>query len=177
MTFPAFVFLHESGHYLAGRALGFDVRMHFARTTFNASHGQMKYDVLVAAAGPVATAVLGVAGYLWLRSLRRHRLAEAPTLVDWLVTCLAMNLSRWLRALANPPSHPQPDDEAGVSRALGLPQWLLPYVLGVLSVIALVAIIRLHPPGSRLVPFCCLMLGGCLGVFLWFRLVGPFLLP
>jgi hypothetical protein len=52
-----------------------------------------------------------------------------------------------------------PDDEAYLSRAMGLPGWLLPYFLGVVAVIAVVATIRLHPPGDRLLPFFTLR--GC----------------
>jgi hypothetical protein len=101
----------------------------------------------------------------------------AATPGDWLATSLALNAGRWLRGFIGPPAHPQPGDEAFLSQAMGLPQWFLPYSLGLFALIALIAIIRLHPRGNRLVPFSSMLLGGVIGCFVWTRVVGPLLLP
>jgi hypothetical protein len=73
--------------------------------------------------------------------------------------------------------HPLPDDEAWISRAIGLPGWLLPYSLGAIAIAVLIATVRLHPPKSRFMPFLGLGVGGVLGSLLWMELVGPALLP
>jgi hypothetical protein len=172
---PAFIFLHELGHYLAGACLGFGGKLHYASVSGIMLTWQA--DALLVSAGPLVQAALAVAGFLWLRRLRGHCREAAPTLGDWLATSLALNAGRWLRAFTGPPSHPQPRDETLVSQAIGLPAWFLPYLLGLLAVIALIATMRLHPPGGRSLPFLSLGLGGAIGIHLWMRLVGPFLLP
>jgi len=96
---------------------------------------------------------------------------------DWVATSFVLNVGRWLRSFAGPPSRSMPEDEAFISRAMGLPAWLLPYFLGAVAIIAVVATIRLHPPGDRLIPFLALGIGGVAGAFLWMKVVGPFLLP
>jgi len=121
--------------------------------------------------------LLAASGFLWLRASRIRRLQSIPTFTDWVATTLIMNAGRWLRCLAGSPSHPLPDDEAWISRAIGLPGWLLPYSLGAIAIAVLIATVRLHPPKSRFMPFLCLGVGGALGSLLWMELVGPALLP
>lgn len=179
---PAFMFLHELGHYVAGVCLGAtSVKLHYAQVTGSMwSMSKEKFarqDALWASAGPLVQAALAVGGFLWLRRLRKHRREAAPTLGEWLATMLALNAGRWLRGFTGPPSHPQPKDEAQISQAIGLPAWCLPYLLGLLAVIAALAIVRLHPPGDRVLPFLSVGLGGVIGTLCWMRLMGPFLLP
>jgi hypothetical protein len=172
---PAFVFLHELAHYIAGACLGFGGKLHYGQVTGIRLTWQS--DALVTAAGPLLQAGLAVAGFVWLCNLRRERREAAPTLDDWLATTLALNAGRWLRGLTGPPSNPQPPDEALLSRAIGLPSWFLPYLLALAAVIALIACVRLLPPGGRLLPFLSMGLGGAIGIHLWMNIVGPFLLP
>ena len=172
---PAFVFLHELAHYVAGACLGFGGKLHYAQVTGIRLTWQA--DALVTAAGPLLQAGLAVAGFVWLRNLRTGRREAAPTLGDWLATTLALNAGRWLRGLTGPPSHPQPPDEALLSRAIGLPAWFLPYLLAVMAILALLGILRLLPPGGRLLPFLAMGLGGAIGIQLWMSVLGPFLLP
>lgn len=178
VIFPSFIFVHECGHYLAGYCLGFHVEMHYAGVLSSdpqGKHAALKGTV-VCAAGPLVNAILAATGFVWLRHLRKHRVDSAVTTVDWFATALAINAGRWLRA-ASLPSNPQPPDEAFLSRAMSLADWCLPYFLGVTAIVVIIAVIRLHPPGERLVPFASLFLGGVVGVFLWMHFVGPFLLP
>lgn len=134
-------------------------------------------DVLQTSAGPLVNATLAVVGFLWLHGLRAHRREAAPSLTDWLATSLALNAGRWLRGFTGPPGHPQPQDEAHLSQAIGLAAWFLPYLLALSAVLAVIATVRLHPPQSRLLPFFSAGLGGVLGILLWIGLAGPLLLP
>jgi hypothetical protein len=176
---PAFIVLHEWGHFMAGRTLGWNPKLHYAETRFDVPKEKFTQRgmVISTSAGPLLQAVLGTAGFLCLRRSRLHRLEATATPGDWVATTLALNFGRWLRSFAATPSHPMPDDEAYISRAMDLPAWLLPYFLGVVAVVAIVATIRLHPPGARLMPFLSLGAGGGLGALLWMKVAGPFLLP
>jgi len=130
-TFPAFIVLHECGHYLAGARLGLNAKLRYAETTFTGPREKLteQTNVLITCAGPLVGAVLMVAGFVWLRRARQQRLAAAPTPGDWLATSLALNAGRWLRGFAGPPSHPQPADRIreleGANRLL---DQLLPHV-------------------------------------------------
>jgi hypothetical protein len=176
---PALMILHELRHYAAGSCLGFKATLHYGATTWSAAEEKSmpQTAVLAVSAGPLGDAVLAGVGLLWLYRLRGHRREAAPTLVDWLATILAVQAGRWLRGFTGPPSSPQPPDEAFISQALGMPAWLLPYLFALLCLIPLGAMVRLHPPGARLLPFTCLIVGACAGGLVWLTFLGRFLLP
>ena len=177
---PAFILLHECGHYVAGSCLGLSPTLHAGEVQPNPAKEKITQhaEILFTSGGPLMGAVLAVVGFLWLRRLRVHRREAASNSCDWLATSLVLlNVGRGFQALAGTPSHPRPSDEAFLSRALGLPAYLFPYSFGLLAVIALVGTVRLHPPGGRLLPFLSMLLGSVIGALLWLELVGPFLLP
>jgi hypothetical protein len=177
---PTFLVLHEWGHFIAGRSLGWSAKLHYAETQVELPNEKFsrRSEVLFSSAGPLLQAILAAAGFLCLRRSRLHRLKAVATTGDWVATSFVLaNVGRWFRCLAAPPSRPMPDDEAYISRAMGQPGWLLPYLLGAVAIIAVVATIRLHPPGDRLMPFLAWSVGGVVGALLWMKVVGPFLLP
>jgi hypothetical protein len=177
---PAFIWLHECGHYVAGSCLGLSAKLHFGETVFTSPKGYITQheNVLATSGGPLLGVILATLGFFWLRRLRMNRNEAPATATDWLATSLLVfNAGRWFRAFAGTPLHPLPTDEAFLAAAIGVPPWLLTYSLGLLAVVALVATVRLYPPRGRLFPFLSLGLGGVLGAFLWMNLVGPFLLP
>ena len=61
-------------------------------------------------------------------------------------------------------------------KATGLPIWLGLTLLAMVAACLVVETFRLHPPGSRLVPFMYGFLGGVLGMELWLHGLGPRLL-
>jgi hypothetical protein len=176
---PAFIVLHECGHVLAGKCVGWHSTLHFLDSRFDIPIGKSsrRNDILVTAAGPLVSAVLGTGGFLWLLSLRAQRRDAVLTPADLLAATLVMNVGRWMRIFASSPNHPKPDDEAWISRVMGLPGWLLPWLLATIAVVMIIAIIRLFPPRNRLMPFLALCLGGSAGSYLWMTVVGPWLLP
>ena len=176
---PVFIVLHECGHFLAGKSLRWHTRLHYAKTTFYGTKDQLtqRGNFWVTSAGPLMSTLLAASGFLWLRSSRIHRLQAIPTFADWVATTLVTNTGRWVRCLAYSSNHPQPDDETWISRAMGLPGWLLPYFLGAITIALFIATVRLHPPGSRLKPLLCLAAGGAIGSLIWIQILGPFLLP
>jgi hypothetical protein len=176
---PAVIVFHEVRHYAVGSCLGLKCTMNYCATSYLPSDlpSQRPAMLLMAWAGPLGDAALAGAGLLWLYRLRRHRRQAVPTWVDWLATLLALQAFRWLRGYLGSPWSPQPGDEAYMSRTLGLPGWLLPYLLALLCWIPLSVMVRLHPPGARLLPFTCLVVGGIAGALVWLKLLGPVLLP
>lgn len=175
---PAIIVAHEAGHYLAAHLLGLEPKLHYASVMF---HGPAeviaRFRVLATAAGPAVELMLAATGLIWLLRGRAGRRHSEPTLSDWLATSLALAAGRWLRCLTGTPSHPQPEDEAFLSQAAGLPAWVIPYGLAPLGLAVVVAVIRLHPSGLRLGPFASWFIGGLAGLSLWLHVLGPVLLP
>jgi hypothetical protein len=171
------IVLHELRHYAAAPWLGCTPTMHCRITTWDITKMSKPQAVLAVGAGPVGDFLLAGVGVLWLYQLRRHRREAAPTVADWFATILTLQAFRWLRGFFGSPSDPQPGDEAFISRALGMPGWLLPYLLALLCLLPLYAMVRLHPPGVRLLPFACLLAGVFISGQLWMTLLGALLLP
>lgn len=173
---PSFIVLHELAHLGAGTWLGFEGQLHYAKVTgtIPAEKNTPQANLFHTAAGPLAQALLTIVGFLGLYRLRKNRRFAHATPLDWLATTLILNAGRWVSGLAGPP---RCIDERQISAILGMPAWLLPVVLGPLAIIPLVMAIRWHAPGSRLIPFACLILGASASAFVWFRFLGPFLLP
>lgn len=177
LTFQAFIILHELGHYLPLAFLGLNPEFHYTKIVLQqGTKITYQADILFASGGPLMNAFLGILGLLWLGRLRSGRIDSSPTILDWIATCLAINLGRSLRGFSGMSSN-QLSDEAYVSRAFGLPPWMLPCVLGAVAVGALFITIRLHPPGRRLLPFASLIVGGTIGVTLWTKVIGPLAFP
>ncbi len=129
---------------------------------------------VVVSAGPAANALFLLAGLTLLWHLRRDRLQEPTTLLDWVATIPILAAGRWLLTVTERigPSL----DEGKLSVMMGLPRWVLPYTLAAIALVLVVFTVRLHPARSRLVPFCVAVLGCCLGLILWDN-VGPRVLP
>lgn len=169
------ILLHELGHWFALVALGCPAGVHFAYTTPRTAIQHLPW--FVTAGGPAITAVMMFGGFFLLLRLRRARLRDAATRVDWLATFLALCALRWLRFGTSSMVLTQPSDEATLSMACGFPAWLLPFLLALVALTVLIGTIRLHRPGGRLVLFASAALGIYVGVATWLKVIGPRLLP
>lgn len=176
---PTIILLHECGHYAAATAFGFNPKLHSSEISLQTTKREINHGefMVITAAGPAVEAVLALGGIYWLWQLRHKRKLAPVTSIDWLPTFFAICAGRWLRCFTGTPASPQPGDEAKLSGNFGLPHWFLPYFLAPFALLILVTAIRLHPPGSRLIPFASVILGGCLGGFLWLHWLGPRILP
>jgi hypothetical protein len=175
---PTFILLHECGHYAATRWLGFDAHIHFAEVVSLSQHSFSKTDdLIITIAGPLVNLILAMAGFFWLRRLKKQRLGVELTFQDWLAVILTMNALRWLRGLGIPLGFSHLTDEMIFSQGVGLPRWLLPVFLGIISLPMLIAIVWFLPRGNRLFSILSLLSGGILGVFVWMKFVGPQLFP
>ncbi len=174
---PVFIFLHEAAHFGAARVLGFQATLHSGVTTVHYSHlPPPPADLVVTAAGPLLQVLIGGAGLVWLYRLRRTRRTEPATWRDWVATWCALNAGRWIGSPFRTAAVPTPD-EVLLLRASGLPVALGLTLLAVLAASAVVATVRLHSPGSRLLPFSYGFVGGSAGMELWLHGLGPRLLP
>lgn len=173
---PVFVFIHEAAHFGTARALGFEATLHSGVTVVHYQHlPPPPADLLVTAAGPVLQMLIGGAGLWWLHRLRRSRRVELASWLDWVATWCALNAGRWLGSPFRSAAIPTPD-EVLLVKASGFP---VPVGLAQLAVVATGAVIltvRLHPPGSRLIPFAYGCVGGYAGMQLWLHVIGPRLL-
>lgn len=110
--------LHESAHWLTGVALGNEMTM-----TLNASFPTArKYNrdadaLLVSAAGPLFTLLQAVVVFTVMRN------RSAKLLYPFLFTCL------YMRLLAMGLSFINPNDEARISRDLGIGMFTLPLIV------------------------------------------------
>lgn len=179
LILPSFIFLHEGGHWLAARTLGLQATLHFRETQVSgrADSSLAVKNEMVSLAGPLVNFVLMLCGLFWLKTLRRKNASEPPGIWDWVATSLALNAGRGLRGVFSLPTNSQPSDEARLSQMIHCPGWLSLCILGLAAIIVIVLIIRLHPRGSRLVPFTAIFAGRAMGSWLWMNAVGPALLP
>ena len=115
-------YLHELGHALMSKALGYDLVM-----TVNKVHSAGKgvvplwHSLLISAAGPVATIILSLLAYLG-----RARLGMLAPIIIF--------NAMMMRIIAAAVSRSHPNDEAWISSTLGIGMWTLPaLVCGLLA--------------------------------------------
>lgn len=121
--------VHEAGHGLAGKAMGYDVVVRTNHAAVASGAFKVASDSLImSAAGPLVT--IAIALVAWLYARRGSGLAAGVV--------LAALVSRVIAAVA---SLNYPNDEARISIALGLGKWTLfggvILLLGLLSASAL----------------------------------------
>ena len=175
---PLAVFLHEIGHVLAASSIGATSTIHLTFTDVHADPSRSCF-VWVLLAGPAAELFLSALGLAWLFQRRHDRVASPANLLDWVATFMAGFCLRWLTrvpfgTLSGLRSGVYNLDEAFVSERMGAAPWFLPLVLLLPAVMALVFLVRQHPPGSRLVPLLTFFVAQGVGLVLWKALLAPF---
>jgi hypothetical protein len=146
-----------------------------------------KKDVLlISIGGPAQTMVTGMIGLLLLYSRKKHMHEKGMLQLDWLAVFLALF---WLREIFNLVSSVLRGtlqgsgkffggDEARINRMLHLPPGVIPIVCAILgSVVVYVVIFRIIPRQQRFLFIIAGLLGGLIGIALWFFLIGPVVLP
>jgi hypothetical protein len=178
---PITILLHELGHLVAARALGFDrAKLHFSAVDPGPLHGQAAWAPgVVGLAGPAVTLILIIAA---IAMHNRNRTAAWPlALAIAAASRFAVGLPYTLaslvvraqgRHLAAPVF-----DEHKAATVLG---WLGDLLLGLTSALALAVLVWVVlklPRGRRLPILAALLIGTGLGWYLWMGLLGPRLLP
>jgi len=110
--------IHESAHWLMGRALGYDMWITFNQVGLvQGNYDSDRHQILVGMAGPMVTWLQAIVTLFFIRRTRHL----------WSYSFLF--LAFWMRILAMVISFlSNPNDEAHISLLLGLPMWIIPTI-------------------------------------------------
>jgi hypothetical protein len=189
---PLGVLLHELGHFLAYWAFGFQgVALHYSSATHSVERTfwQLVYTGRVGAAaallplwkvglattaGIVFTYVVTIACCIFAARKSPHPLVIAlgvfapVRFLSGLPTIAAALAGRPIRAST---------DEAHLAALTGIPVLLLNFTGLLVLVLAWIWLVRRIPKDHRWISFGSLVVGLALGIFVYFWLLGPRLLP
>lgn len=124
--------LHEAAHWAAGRLLGYEMSMTLNKTYLVS--GKYKSDAdyqWVSAAGPLVTLLEASVIFVWMRRQRNY------LLYPFLFACFYMRLFAAVISFRNP------NDEARISKAVGIGTFTLPVLITV------VLLILVYKTGTR----------------------------
>lgn len=175
---PLGLFLHELGHFLAGRLLGFDdVRVGVAGVSGGARLGETadRMVAIQAGAGPAVTLLLLILAWAFVARSPRHLWAvalAATAPLRFLVGAvfIGARLLTWLQG--GVPGVPN-FDEYNLAKALGISPLPLAAVGAILLFGSWAWLWRRLPRGRRALTAAALAAGTAGGLFLWMGLVGP----
>lgn len=187
---PIGTLAHEAGHAVVAGELGYDWRVSFAFTSYEATprvEGEAFGPTqlfLLAAGGPAVTYLCGLVGVCMGWLARRLRGDGSLGIFGWAGAMLALfwsrqvfNLGLALVRLARD-GDPGTSDEIELAQLAGLPTWSIS--AGSAAFGALVCgwvVFRLVPARIRGRFLVTGLLGSALGYVLWFHLLGPAVLP
>lgn len=110
--------LHELAHYFTGELLGYDMAMTLNKSyPVNGSYNKNSHYHLISAAGPLVTLLEAFLVYFLMRRGRNY------LLYPFLFTCFYIRLMAAIISFFNP------NDEARISKALGIGTFTLPLLI------------------------------------------------
>lgn len=188
--------LHELGHYLSAKMLGYQPTLHYNKVSFendlnfenlakNTSvevKSKIQRDKIIwNIAGPIITILLGTIGLVLL--LIKHSKKDFFNNFSIFYFLLSLNWLRQIIALLQSlisliigrKSH---SDDLVIDYILQLPPLTFSLITGILSFfIFSFTIFKLIPITHRLTIFLSVAVGGSIGSILWLFIIGPILLP
>ncbi|MES2858233.1 MAG: hypothetical protein V4704_03535 [Pseudomonadota bacterium] len=108
--------IHESFHWLAGTLLGYPMQMSLNRA-WSSTPFALAHSIVISGAGPLVTYVQAAIGYLLVRS-RASLVGFAMVYIAFFMRLVAMAVSVF-----------NLNDEARISRDLGIGTWTLPAIV------------------------------------------------
>ena len=189
---PLAVLLHELGHYLVYRAFGFQgVALHYSSTTHSVERAfwQLVYRGDVASAAsllPLWKAGLGTAAGILVTCVVTFVCCVFAARKSPPPLAIALGIFAPVRFLSGLPTIPlvlsgRPvrtgTDEAHLAVLTGIPVLLLIFAGLLVLVLAWIWLVRRIPRDHRLLSLAGLVSGLALGIFVYFWLIGPRLLP
>lgn len=174
---PAAIVLHELGHFVAARALGFSgVALHFASVSVaEATEAAPWQRGMQAAAGPLVTLAIVL---LCCLAASRHG-GRAWTIAPAFgagVRSVAIGIA-YLVAVIRSPGAQGNFDELNAARGFGLPPEAVVVVNCLLIIAAWAYLAKQIEPGRRLVRLSATLAGTFAGLAIYVGWLGPVLLP
>lgn len=176
---------HESGHFLAAEMLGYDAEMNYG-TTFYEDGVDANDAWFITLCGPLQTMITGTIGFMLLLFYRRNFFsAQSLNFRQWLLIFFSLF---WLREVFNflfgmlsyayRGKFPVQGDEFELAASSGFHplSFILPATCIACVVLAFV-LFRFIPGGQRVTFLVSGLIGGPLGFYLWFGIVGPAVMP
>ncbi len=166
---PLIVCLHECGHYLMALWFGATPEFHLAKVRVH-HIGPLtdQANFWIAAGGPMVDALFATTSFLLLCLYRSTRISTAPTRADCLGIVLVVSVANFVigfvRRFVIHNLSPESGDASRMSLSVGLPNWCVPSLLSLFSLVLIGTTMCLFPPKHRLVPFGFALLGWFAGV-------------
>jgi hypothetical protein len=175
---------HEIGHIIVARILGYETTLHYNRMDFGLSDNPL-HELLMLSGGPIQTIGFGMIGFLILFVRRNHIKTNGMTLIDWLSILLSLF---WSREVFNLLHSGMPNllgsyndfggDEGRISELLFMANWVLPLLFGIVGLtICFYVVFRILPLKYRFNFISGGLIGSIVGYLIWFKVLGPYLLP
>jgi hypothetical protein len=169
--FPFGAFIHECGHFTAATAFGWNATFYAAFVGWSHSTPPSALAVVVFLLAGVLVDVIFVSKGLFL--LAKHK-RTPPRQFDWPIligTLLTAFSIRWsispVFVLLNS------SDEARMSSALGLNQWVIPICTLPIGIGIAIYVISVHIRNKSVIPLMTGAFGAFCGMGLWVNIVGP----
>ena len=166
-------FLHELGHYLTAQLFNVKSILHFNRVSY---HSCLDHNVeyLLTSMGILSTLLIGTSGLLLAHFKRVSNLGIIPILF----VSLAFFWSRQIVIMTFGLIGMNNSDEISLARRLLLPKYTFAIPLGIIGLIVCTYCVFIIIPRFFRVYFLTYGFSGCIiGYFLWFKVLGPYLLP
>jgi len=178
---------HEFGHYAMGKMLGYDVYIDYQSTHFVSNQEVSKEDnFLFILGGPLLTMLTGTIGLMHVFINRKtFYFTRKLSFIQWIMIFLA---SFWLRQLFNfftavirfikKGSFSIRSDESKLDVYFGFENGTSSTITALLSIVLIAFLFFKFIPKLQRLPFLVAgLIGGILGYILWFKYLGPIILP
>ena len=180
--------LHEFGHFVTAKILGFDSRINYQMTKLDYTKGVMsetQYFIFILG-GTLQTILTGTVGFILLFVFGKLDLrSKKLSLLQWILIFTSL---LWLRQIANfftwilnyclNGTFSEFGDEIKLAKFLDFPKWSVIAITALIGLfIALKVIFYFIPKNVRFTFLCSGFFGGIFGYIIWFYLIGGIILP
>lgn len=179
--------LHEIGHIIPAKLLGYKTVLHYGSMNWYNIDQELienrNHVLIILIGGPVQTMLTGSFGLLQLQRKTYIKISKNKNLYFWLSVFLSLFWSRQILNFSIDIAkyfqlHTLVSDEARISILLNFHPLSLGLITGILGIIScLFVVFKVIPKKIRLKFILSGVIGSTIGYYLWFKLIGPFLLP
>jgi hypothetical protein len=178
---------HESGHYIAGNCLGYEMSINYATTHIqDDSFVSPQNSFLITLCGPIQTLLTGTIGCVLLFvNRKKFQSSDKLSSGQWGLVFVSLfwlrpiaNFVTWLGSYLITGEFYQGGDEGRIAAYLGLPGWSILTLTATLGFLVLVLVIfKFIPPNQRITFMISGMTDGITGYLFWLVWFGKYMLP